>query len=208
MFKKLAIVSVLLASSSAFALNGTPYIGAGFGVNHQLFEDKIEGATIDFGGTGAIFNVNAGYGALVAPRIYLGGELLANATTSNVEGMKLDDDSVSLKLKTKYSYGASIIPGVMISDNTMAYARVGIVRTRFDVKQTADFDATDLFPTGSDQNTVTGGQFGLGMQTKVINNVDLRGEYVYSSYHSFNTMDNNIDPSSGQATVGVVYKIQ
>lgn len=208
MFKKLMIASVLLASSSAFAINGAPYIGAGFGVNQQLFEDETNGATIDFGGTGALFNASLGYGTLVMPKVYLGGELLANVATADVQGEKLNDDSLTLKFKTKYSYGLSLIPGIMLTDNTMGYARVGIVRTRFDVKQTTHVDPTDIFQDGSDQNTVTGGQFGLGVQTKLTNNFDLRGEYVYNTYHSFNTMDNKIDPSSGYATVGFVYKFQ
>lgn len=207
MFKKLVIASLILGSSTAFAVNGTPYVGADIGINHQMFDDKVLDSRIDFGDTGILINLNAGYGALVTQKIYVGGEVFASMTGSEVEGAKLNDDTFSLKFKTKYSYGASILPGVMLSNDTMLYARAGIIRTRFDVKEEASAIASNFIPTGSDENTVTGGQLGLGIKTKLVRNIDVRGEYAYSSYHSFSTMGNKINPSSGQATIGFVYNI-
>ena len=207
MFKKLVIASVILASSSAFAVNGAPYVGADVGINHQMFDDKVLDSRIDFGDTGILLNLNAGYGALVTQKIYLGGEVFASMTGSDVEAAKLEDDSLSLKFKTKYSYGASALPGIMLSNDTMIYARAGIIRTRFDVDQAVSSPLSSVIPNGSDENTVTGAQLGLGIKTKLIRNIDVRGEYAYSSYHSFTTMGNKINPSSGQATIGFVYNL-
>lgn len=211
MFKKLVVASALvLASSAAFA--GSAYVGAGLGVSHQMFTAKEDADMIDmhsksnFGGTGALLNLNAGYGAKLNQKIYLGGEVLVNATSANVKGTEFStaDDELTLKFKTKYTIGASIIPGVMVNDNTMAYARVGIVRSRFDVKTsgTGSFEGM----SDSDQDSVTGGQFGLGLQTKLTQNVDLRGEYTYNTYRSFNSNGIEVNPSSGNATVGFIYK--
>jgi len=79
----------------------------------------------------------------------------------------------------------------MLSDHTMAYARLGVVRTRF----------------SDTSSTQTGGQFGVGMQTTVTQNVDLRGEYVYTAYSSFNNSISSISsPRSDAFNLGLIYK--
>lgn len=213
MFKKSMTACAILLCSSSLAFTGTPYLGASFGATHQTFEDKTTYAdgTFDAADTGVLFNTNLGYGGLLNSKLYLGGEILANVSSTNMEGIKIDDDikSLSLDFKTKYTYGLSVLPGYMLTDMTMAFVRLGYVRTRFDVKETYNIKPIDLLPSeDSEQNTVNGGQFGLGMQTKLTDNLDLRGEYNYSSYHTFHSLDNKIDPSSGQATVGLVYKFK
>lgn len=202
LLKKIAIATMLLSTTGVAlaGISGTPYIGAGLGLNQQMFNDKWGSYTTNYGGTGGVVNVYGGYGALVNKNIYLGGEILANTTTGVVEAVKSSSDNSSLKFRTKYTYGASILPGYMLTDNTMVYARVGIVKTKFNVK--SDLETIE---DESENTTVAGGQFGLGMQTKVARNMDLRGEYVYTNYNSFHSFGNKINASSGQANVGVVY---
>jgi outer membrane autotransporter protein len=88
----------------------------------------------------------------------------------------------------------------MLTNDSMVYARVGVVKTKFNVKA----DVSSLGDESSNE-TVTGGQLGLGLQTKVTQKVDLRGEYVYTGYNSFHAVGEKVNASSGQATVGVVY---
>jgi outer membrane immunogenic protein len=204
MFKKIAVATILLASSQVTLANisGTPYIGASVGVNHQLFQEKVDSYKANFGGTGGIINIFGGYGARVNKNIYLGGEIFANTTTGVVTASEVMDDAASLKLRTKYSYGASLIPGLMLSENTMLYGRLGVVKTKFNEK--AQIPGV---PSLSENNTVTGGQFGLGLQTKVTQKMDLRGEYIYTDYNSFHSLDSKVNASSGQANIGIVYNI-
>jgi len=207
MFKKITVASLVLAASSTVAFagleNGTPYVGADIGVNHQIYDVSADGLKSDLGATTGIFGVSGGYGALVNPRVYLGAEVLLNASAGKVDAVSIDTDEISgsVKFKTKYTYGLSIIPGYMLTNDTMLYARAGVVNSLFNVKAEA-FGLED-----SNDKRATGGQFGLGLKTKLTQKVDLRGEYSYTNYKSFKVDDVKVNPSSGQATVGLVYNL-
>lgn len=198
MLKKLIITSIVLAmSGNAFA---GAYVGASIGANYALFKDQPANyGTARFGDVGPMFDLFAGYGKLIKENLYLGGEVFVSGISSDVDGVTTDYSSHDLD--THYSYGMSVIPGVMISQNTMAYARLGVVRTGFEVKSSAgNYEE-------SSKETSTGGQAGLGLQTALTPNLDLRGEYDFTSYKSFTTGDDDkITPTSGQVKLGLVYK--
>lgn len=179
MLKKIVLTSSILALTAGVALaNTAPYIGASTGVTTNT-ANKTGGSY-----RGMPFNVFAGYGGVVSQSFYLAGELtgtIANADISN-NG-----------LRSTSGIGISVIPGVMLSDHTMAFARAGVVRTHFSV------------PGTSGQNQ-TGGQMGLGLQTSLTQNVDLRGEYDYVAYRSVNTYGISLKPRTDQYTLGLVYK--
>lgn len=136
-------------------------------------------------------NVFAGYGGIASPGLYLGGELNADLTS-----LMLSDSS---NFRTTYGLGLSFIPGMMLSDSTMLYGRAGVVRSKFN---------------SHGGNLVNGGQLGLGLQTRLTQNVDLRGEYVYTKYHSFSMNAGNGTtihigaPTSDQFNLAFVYKFQ
>lgn len=176
MIKKLLVASAILATTSTVALAaGAPYLGAGLGV-----VDNTSGSG-NF--RGAPLTVNAGYGATVNQTVYLGGEVLGVIGTAT-----LNNNPNSNNLRTTYGYGASFIPGIMMSDHTMTYARVGLVRSRFTKYST----------------TATGSQFGLGLQTNVTQNWDVRGEYDYTSYGRFS----GVSPKADAFNIGLVYKFE
>lgn len=178
MFKKLLIATAVLATSSSIALanSAAPYVGASLGVNN---------ITASNAGSyrGAPVSIFAGYGQTVYNNIYLGGEVFGTLGT-----MELSSTSFGIAgLKTSYGFGASFIPGVMLSDRTLAFVRAGIVRTRFSsIKQNS-----------------TGAQIGLGLQTNLMQNWDLRGEYDYTAYSQVG----GVSPKSDLFNLGLVYKI-
>jgi len=200
MFKKIALVCALFASaSSAYAVSPGVYVGADAGVNYAMFKDSGDAASANFGDAGAMADIFIGYGGIVNQNIYLGVEIFGAAASSDVDGIEADGGS--LEFDTNNSYGASFIPGVLLTDCTMAYARIGVIRTGFEVKGTA--------AGGGEQNsaneTSTGGQAGLGVQTRISKNLDIRGEYDFTSYQSFHEEDDKISPTSGQVKLGLVY---
>lgn len=198
MLKKLIIATAVLATSSSFALTGAPYVGVGVGVEDSTSKLSAEGNTVDkFGARNALVNVFAGYGALVYQRIYLGGEAFFNGTSATAKA-SFDDGSV--KLTARNSYGLSFMPGVMLSERTMAYVRAGVVRGMYRVKATAEGQYA------AQNNTQTGGQVGLGLQTSLSQHVDLRGEYVYTGYRSYSVSGSKVYPSSDQFNLAAVYK--
>ncbi len=200
MFKKLILASAILAASSSVAFAATgPYVGASVGVNSGTFNLKNPGvANYELGGRGAIGNLFAGYGTLVSQSIYLGGEAFVDATNTQ---SKTTIGSSKATVNERYGYGISFIPGVMISNDTMAYARVGVVRSSFQAKSSAAGVSTY-----SKSKTLTGGQIGVGMQTSLTQNVDLRGEYDYTSYRSQKFAGTQVQPRTDAFTVGLIYK--
>ncbi len=190
MLKKTFLISSILAATTGIAFaNAAPYVGGGLGIitnTTSSFPTARSGSHIytqpgNF--RGVPFNVFAGFGGVVSQQLYLGGELFGTIGTAEI--------SNNQGLKTSYGYGASLIPGFMLSNYTMAFLRAGVIRTRFS-------DVGD---------TQTGGQVGLGLQTTVTQNVDVRGEYDYSSYGSFNNNIGKISsPTSDAFNLGIIYK--
>lgn len=181
MLKKAILVGGLLAAGVAVAAPA-PYVGVSTGVSNMSADKGISYR-------GMPFNLFAGYGGMVNSSIYLAGEL--NATVANAQLSDPADNS----LKSTYGYGLSVLPGVMLSDHTMAFARAGVVRTRF----------------SSANASKTGAQFGLGLQTSLTQNIDIRGEYDYTAYQSFNrAVDDetfSISPRNDAFIIGLIYKI-
>jgi len=176
MFKKILLTSAIIATSStAFAI--TPYLGVGVGEltnTASLANSRALTASV-FGGIGDVLN----------PMFYLGGELLINLGATSIS---TNNSPGATSVKSSYGYGLSIIPGLMLSDHTMAYLRAGLVETKF---------------TGPSK-TAMGGQAGLGIQTSLAQSWDLRGEYVYTAYQSAKPIKGN--PRSDQYNLALVYK--
>lgn len=178
MFKKIVIASAILASSSVAFASASPYVGAALGVNTltSTSGSNYRGVPVD---------LFAGYGATVNTNLYLGGEVFATPFTGTVSKSA---NSVG-NLRTTYGYGVSIMPGVMFSDHTLGYIRAGVVRSHFSTLG---------------QNK-TGGQLGLGMQTNLTQDIDLRTEYVYSAYSNVSVSKS---PKSDAFKLGLIYKFE
>ena len=190
MLKKFLLTSAIVSMTSSVAIaNPAPYVGAGLGI----VTNTSSSVAIDKAGTtilnqpanfrGVPFNLFVGYGGMVSQMVYLAGEVFGTTATGEI--------SSTSGLKTTYNYGASILPGAMLSDHTLAFVRAGVVRTRF-----------------SNANvTRTGGQLGLGLQTNVTQNVDIRGEYDFTAYGSFNNSIGRISaPRSDAFNLSLIYK--
>ena len=202
MLKKLIFASAILAATTTVAFaNGAPYVGVSVGANAGTFKlSNTSGDSIDFGGRGAIGGLFAGYGMLASQNIYVGGEVFANLTSTQSDINTTGTGTLRDKIYNKYGYGISFIPGVMLSDHTLAYARVGVVRSKFEVKQIAPTAA-------SESHMVTGGQLGVGLQTSLTQNVDFRTEYDFTVYRA-STFDNinKVKPRTDTFNVGLIYK--
>ena len=193
MLKKFLLASaVLTATSTGVAVaSPAPYVGASLGIVNN-YNDKAnfngQNLTLSTSTRGAPFSVFAGYGGVLDQNFYLAGEVFGTVGTASISDNKF--------LRTSYGYGASILPGVMLSDHTLAFARVGVVKSHF---------------SDSSLNTnATGGQFGLGLQTSLTQNVSLRGEYDFTAYRKISDSDiygnsASIHPRSDAFNVGLVY---
>ncbi len=185
MLKKILAVSSIIAVTSGVAFASTsPYVGASLGITANTATSQTFGSY-----RGVPVSVFAGYGGVINQNFYLAGELTGTLATGEISNQGA--------VKTSYGFGGSILPGVMLSDHTLAFARVGVVRTHFSQVRV---------PTTSTSRDQTGGQFGLGMQTNVTQNIDLRGEYDFIAYRSINAGGYSAKPRSDVATASLIYK--
>lgn len=196
MLKKFLLSSAIVVATAGTAIaSPAPYVGASIGItnNYANVTDSSFGLNGQSEGTyrGVPFNVFAGYGGVVSQNFYLAGELGATIGTANI--------SKNSNLKSGAGVSASIIPGIMLSDHTLAFARAGVVRTK--LNKTPDTDTA-----GDKMGTRTGGEVGLGLQTSLTQCVDLRGEYDFVSYRSKTVDGMKISPRSDQVAIGLVYK--
>lgn len=177
MFKKVLLASAVLAATTGIAAaNPAPYLGASVGVSNV---SSTNSGGVSAFHRGVPFKLFAGYGGVVSDSFYLAGELSGTVATANITDKN--------NMKTTYGYGLSVIPGVQISKDTLAYVRAGVVRTRF--SEVSKFS--------------TGGEFGFGLQTNVAQNLDLRGEYDFTAYKN---VSNIKAPRSDAFNLGLVYK--
>jgi len=189
MFKKILLLSAIsLATITTTYASTIPYVGASLGITNNTSDLKIiNGAQAGGNFRGVPLDVFAGYGGVINQNFYLAGEAFFNLTTPTIT-------SSNGVVKTSYGYGISLNPGVMLTDHTLTYVRLGVVRSRFP----------------SFNNTLTGGQFGLGMQTSLTQNVDIRGEYDYVAYRAQNYVvagaNTSINPRADQFKLGLIYK--
>ncbi len=176
MLKKIVIASLLLAGSSSVAFaSAAPYVGAALGVNTLT-------STSGTNFRGVPVDVFAGYGTTINTNLYLGGEVFLTPMTGTLS-------KSNNNLRTTYGFGASILPGFMFSDHTFGYIRAGVVRTHF----------------SSIGENKTGGQLGLGMQTNVTQDIDLRTEYVFTAYSNVSSAKS---PKSDAFKLGLIYKFE
>lgn len=175
--KSLLILGLSTATSCALA-DGAPYIGAGLGLEVNTAQQSTPG---NF--RGIPFELLAGYGGLVTPTVYLAGELNGTFATLGVSGTNT--------LRSNYTYGASFIPGVMLNGSTMAYGKVGVVRTQFN----------------NPNHFETGGRFGVGLQTSLSQNVDLRGGYDYTTYGTLSGTTYHSGTQTDGFHMAVLYKL-
>lgn len=167
-----------------------PYIGLSAGVRSNYIH------------TPAVFHgiegtLSVGYASMFTPEFYLGAEFFGadNFEASDYRIFGLNS------VRTTWTYGFSLLPGYLITDNFLAYLRASVVRSRFN-------------HFGENR---TGWQLGIGAETNLCDCWDLRLEYIYSQYgHLHHHFDrDNLEtfssrhhaiPRSDQFNIGVLYK--
>lgn len=212
--KWVAATTALIMSSSAFCSNF--YVGAGFGPNFADFEknahfvqgnsnvnDKSHLSSIDMFGT-----LFAGYG-YVHKHFYLGEEL--NASISGIDSEASNNETTHLAFSsTNYtmnrSFGASLLPGLLITDKTLLYSRFGYANGNLKIT-TNDVSLANV------NKNLDGFRFGAGIKQMLSKKVSLRLEYSQINYASTSmhvavdniTKDTTITPTVAQVEFGLLY---
>jgi hypothetical protein len=199
MFKKLLLVTSVLSLFSANAVASVvPYVGIKLALDSGSWDfHNAADDTFHYGSNGEAIGIFGGLGEVFAQKYYVGGELFLNDSSTKTAN-KVIGLGTTARLRTTYSFGLSILPGIMLSPDTMLFARAGLVETQFILTQK---------PGGEQHTLATGGQAGIGLALSLGKNLDLRGEYTYSAYARFSRLGNKVSPRSNELSFGFVYKI-
>lgn len=196
MFKKLFATALMFpAFAYGWGLgwgSGTwacgPYAGVGIGVDTADFQQtayitqprnfKVTNKTQQ-AAQGALGDLYAGYSFYNDRMYYLAAELnIAGSTArfhvTNVD--KIHGTVSNTKVNINREWGLSVLPGLMLPECTLVYARLGVARGHFRIS-TSD---TSLRNASTER---TGARIGLGIDKRVCNNLGLRFEYSHFGYH-------------------------
>lgn len=201
MFKKLLIASAILVMGTSMSFAGRhhykgevdykgekPMVCPTYQYTAGPYLGLSVGSTTSYTHTPTVYQgfqgtLSAGWAGMLDPMWYLAGEVYVGDSAQINDYKAIGGNGV----RTSWTYGLDLIPGVMITDYVLLYLRAGVVTTRF-----------------SDISTYkTGWQAGIGAQTNIYENWDGRIEYIYSGYGSIDSIGK---PTVNQANIGVIYK--
>ena len=179
------------------------YVGAVVGhtmAKHEM-KDVSLGPAIgdtDLSGTG----MNGGIVLGLSKRLgsgRIGIELEGSRSSIDASAnVSIDGTPQDISLKITSTYGVSVIGGMDLSPSTMLYARIGWVQSEFEAEANVTSFSTNFV---TEDDTEQGFRSGIGIQTDLNQHLALRGEYLYTKYSSFQS----IDPSTGVFRLGLIY---
>jgi opacity protein-like surface antigen len=173
--KKILGLSCLALGLCQAAFAGNFYIGP------SLFLGKVSASHSSY--TNIHPRLSLGYGEMF-DNYYAGVELFATPFSIDLSN---NVNNGNISTKTTRSLGIAFIPGVMLNNTILGYARLGVVSTTF--------TAPDTMRPGV--------QVGLGLQSSLNDLWSIRGEYLFTSYRSMSGLGS---PKSNEIGVGVIYK--
>lgn len=178
MLKRRLIISSLIAMS----ISATGHAGNIF-FSPTLFVQDNTSPSSNYRGLQP--RLSAGYAQMVDD-FYMAGEVFVVPATATIVDNRSETTGASSR--TTRSYGISVLPGGLITEHILGYARVGVLSTQFPGPNTSR----------------AGAQFGLGLQTCLTPYWDLRAEYDYTVYKTAPTIG---AVKSDQVGIGLVYKV-
>ena len=118
------------------------------------------------------------------------------------------------KAQITNGYGISVLPGYFLSNGTLAFLRLGWTRSQFQLQNNSTVTGTAPILTGtvntslSQQQYRNGFTLGLGLETLIVDNWSVRGEFDHTWYNSggFNGANiSSVNLSNNQGNVSVIY---
>jgi opacity protein-like surface antigen len=222
------VLGALLCATSTVCFSSDFYVGIGGGpewgdfkqnrtVNDPLHHDffvKNQQYTGLRGGFGTVF---AGYGydfdSIWSEDIepYLGLEVNFNLSTVNAKEYNKEfvhETYSHTQYRLQRSFGVSLLPGITLFDDTLAYARIGYADGKFQLSTTD--------PSLHDVNKFLSGlRYGVGLQQELFEDLAVRMEWSTIAYKSVSTftrdplsgvtVENNISPQTSQVEFAAVY---
>lgn len=184
------------------------YVGGQVGYDSYRFRSSYNDTAIAtssvYNATGWVGGLMLGYGMMMNDWFYLGGEVFGNwSGASETNTVVAGADSASLKNESNANYGLGLLPGIKMTDSTLTYVRLGWNWANLKTV------ASNVTTSASKSNTSNGFVFGVGMETLIVDNWSLRGEFDHTWYNSYNVgtapITGTINPSDNQYMLGLLY---
>jgi len=159
-----------------------------FYVQPSLLLQSITADTGNYRGISPKFA--AGYGTVLGQGFYLAGELgISGGTLEITKNTFVAKSGVDSNRTVDFA----IIPGVMISQNSLVFARTGVTNSKFNELN----------------DNSTGYELGIGLQMALLNSWLIRGEYYYSGYdNAGNDTYKTSSLTADNFVFGVVYSFR
>lgn len=144
-----------------------------------------------------------GYGMMMNDWFYFGGEIVGNWTSADENFSTTDTSTYTNKFEADYNYGIALYPGVKMTDATLTFVKLGWNWANVETKETVTGAAN-----GKKSETVNGFALGVGMETLLMDDWSLRGEFSHTFYSDFRTggvYNTRVSPSDNQAMLGLIY---
>jgi hypothetical protein len=152
--------------------------------------------------------VAAGYGKMINPWFYLGGELFIDANNFDQNFVFSTGPTTSAytnKTGNGPIYGIGLLPGIKLTPSTLTYARLGWNRVEIKTfEEVTDCDCS----INNVSKTMGGFVFGIGIETLITSNYSVRGEFDHMYVNSYNTTsiyDTEVSASSNQYMLTFIY---
>lgn len=130
-------------------------------------------------GTGIFGSLFAGY-AITRNSFYVASEINGNLSSASFKSSNAEAYHSNVS-KTRYkmndTFGISVLPGYLLSDNTLFYARAGYSNAQFKITGN---DAS----LGHSNHRKNGFRYGLGIKQALSQRVALRMDYSRINYNS------------------------
>ncbi|MBU0455924.1 MAG: outer membrane beta-barrel protein [Gammaproteobacteria bacterium] len=194
MFRKLMVSAFasLLVSTPVFA--NSFYFGGELGgsfANYSIIRHRLNNSMDKYklGAGAANAGLLAGYG-LTLRKFYLGAEVDAYYSDLTTTGRVMADPITYyrwVQVNSRMNAALGILPGFFITKNTLLFARLGVVETRFNIKDKEE-QYGEYNRSASETKNLLGEQFGVGFATSLTKNWSLRAEYIYSQYRHYSVL--------------------
>jgi len=227
MFRMTCVAGALLLVSSSLCFAGDFYVGGGLGPE---FADFRQDSTVQSkGGVAGTFYVKnqshlaakgifgtvfAGYGEVFSTErqdFYLAGEVNFNLSTANLTSYNKEFINMTFSksdYRVQRSLGISLLPGILLTDTTLLYGRVGFSEGKFRV-------ATTDPSLRKSSKYYNGFRYGFGLGQGVTEDWAIRVEYSDVAYRNVEmltrdpisavTKGTTISPQTSQTEFSLVY---
>lgn len=230
---KLIAASVILASTTglAFAKNYKGdykgevcpppvmlkdgfYIGAQVGYDSYRVRTSFGSAafpaifgTTVLNATGWAGGLFLGYGQYFNNLFYLAGEIFGTDSAANVRTrVTTTAGSFRGRVQANGSWGLALLPGIKLNDTSLGYIRLGWNWASLKGRATLLNAAGVVVASNNRTHTSNGFNFGVGIETLIVGNWSVRGEYSHTWYNNFtNAAGTKFNPSNNEYMLGVLY---